>query len=292
MSVIYIKVRNCCEPCFVDTNEILVEQNSYYVIETEHGTDLGYTCGRIKHFNENEIDKKGKILRSASKEEINNLQDITSVEEKAYDVCRKKIVERKLDMKLVSVKCLFDKTKIIFYFVAENRIDFREVVRDLASVFRTRIEMRQIGVRDETKMVGGFGLCGRGLCCGFLNDRFDPVSIKMAKEQNLNLNSLKISGMCGRLLCCLGYEYDLYKELNKNLPALDTEIHAGGKIYKVISIDTLNGFLKLRNENHIFDVSGSDVQKIKEEYFISDEVIKKIAALNSKDSSHAEVIDE
>ena len=110
-------------------------------------------------------------------------------------------------MKLVSVKCLFDKTKIIFYFVAENRIDFRDLVKDLAAVFRTRIEMRQIGVRDETRIQGGFGLCGRELCCVYLKEEFDPVSIKMAKEQNLNLNSLKISVMCGRLLCCLGYEY-------------------------------------------------------------------------------------
>ena len=291
MSVIFIKIRNCCEACYVDTNAISVEMNTHYIIETEHGTDIGSTCRHIKYLNENEVDKKGKVLRSASEEEIKKLSEIISTEEKAFQVCKKKIAERKLDMKLVSVKCLFDKTKIIFYFVAENRIDFREVVRDLAAVFRTRIEMRQIGVRDETKIIGGFGLCGRELCCGFLSDGFDPVSIKMAKEQNLNLNSLKISGMCGRLLCCLGYEYDLYKELNKYLPSIDTEIHVGEKLFRVIAIDTLNGVMKLKNENCMVDVRSSDLQKVDDKFFINEEIIKKLSRPHLKEYNE-EVIDE
>jgi cell fate regulator YaaT (PSP1 superfamily) len=291
MSVIYIKLRNSCEPCFADTNGITVEMNTSYIVETEHGTDVGTTCRHIKYLNENEIDKKGKVLRAATAEELNKLHEITGIEEKAFQICKKKISERKLEMKLVSVKCIFDKTKIIFYFVAENRIDFREVVRDLAAVFRTRIEMRQVGVRDEAKICGGFGLCGRELCCGFLSDGFDPVSIKMAKEQNLNLNSLKISGMCGRLLCCLGYGYNLYKELNKNLPAVDTEIHVGEKLYRVISVDTLNGSVKLRNDNSIVDICNSDLQKKDEKYYVSEEVIKKVTNLHLKDNN-AEAFDE
>jgi cell fate regulator YaaT (PSP1 superfamily) len=291
VSVIYIKIRNCCEACYVDMNDVPVEVNTHYIVETEHGTDIGYTCRNIKYLNENQIDKKGKILRTASEEEIKKLNEIISLEEKAFQVCKKKIAERKLEMKLVSVKCLFDKTKIIFYFVAENRIDFREVVRDLAAVFRTRIEMRQIGVRDETKIIGGYGLCGRELCCGFLSDGFDPVSIKMAKEQNLNLNSLKISGMCGRLLCCLGYEYDLYKELNKNLPPVDTEIHVGEKLFRVIAVDTLNGLMKLKNENCLVDVRSSDLQKVDNKFYISEEIIKNLSNIHMKENS-TEAMDE
>ncbi len=292
MQTIYIKLRNFCQACYVDTNEINIDPNSFYIIETEHGTDIGCTCRRIKYLNENEVEKKGKILRPALEEEIQKLHEIISIEDRAFNVCKKKIAERKLEMKLVSVKCIFDKSKIIFYFVAENRIDFREVVRDLAAVFRTRIEMRQIGVRDETKIIGGFGLCGRELCCGFLNSGFDPVSIKMAKEQNLNLNSLKISGMCGRLLCCLGYEYDTYRELNKNFPAVDSEIKVGEKIYKVISIDTLNGMLKLKNENHIIDVNNSDIQRKENTYFMNEEIIQKMSSLHFKYNHTAEDLNE
>lgn len=292
MSYTYIKLVNCCQASYFSTNGLSIEPNMYYILETENGTDIGRSCRRIKYFDDNETEQKGKIVRAANEEEIGKLKDISSTENKAFDICKKKIEERKLEMKLVSVKCLFDKTKIIFYFVAENRIDFREVVRDLAAVFRTRIEMRQIGVRDETKIVGGFGLCGRELCCGFLNNGFDPVSIKMAKEQNLNLNSLKISGMCGRLLCCLGYEYDLYKELNKNLPSIDTEIQIGEKIYKVISVDTLNGNIKLKNDNQIINVSNADVQKKDNKFFISQEVMQRISNLHAKDNHEQEVLDE
>ncbi len=291
MSVIYIKIRNCCEACYVDTNEVPVEINTHYIIETEHGTDIGCTCRNIKYLNENQIDKKGRILRTASEEEIKKLREIIALEEKAFQISRKKIAERKLEMKLVSVKCLYDRTKIIFYFVAENRIDFREIVRDLAAVFRTRIEMRQIGVRDETKIIGGFGLCGRELCCGFLSDGFDPVSIKMAKEQNLNLNSLKISGMCGRLLCCLGYEYALYKELNKYLPSVDTEIHVGEKIFRVISVDTLNGFVKLKNDNCMVDVRSDNLQKVNNKFYISEEIIKNLTDVHLKENN-TEAMDE
>ena len=291
MSIIYIKLRNSCEPCHVDTNGISVEMNTSYIVETEHGTDIGATCSHIKYLNEKDIDKKSKILRAATEEDLNKLNEIAGIEDKAFHICKKKISERKLEMKLVSVKCIYDKTKIIFYFVAENRIDFREVVRDLAAVFRTRIEMRQIGVRDEAKICGGYGLCGRELCCGFLSDGFDPVSIKMAKEQNLNLNSLKISGMCGRLLCCLGYEYNIYKELNRYLPSVDTEIHVGEKLYRVIAVDTLNKAVKLKHENIIVDVKSPDLQKINDKYYVSEEIIKKLTNLHYKDNN-AEAFDE
>ncbi|MBN2039220.1 MAG: stage 0 sporulation protein [Spirochaetes bacterium] len=292
MKIIYIKLRNCSQTCYVDVNDAQVEPNTAYIIETEQGIDIGNTCGYLKYLNESEIEKTGKILRAATEDDLNKLPDIIALENKAFKVCRKKIIEKKLEMKLVSVKSYFDKTKIIFYFVAENRIDFRELVRDLAAVFRTRIEMRQIGVRDETKMIGGFGLCGRQLCCGFLNDGFEPVSIKMAKEQNLNLNSLKISGMCGRLLCCLGYEYDTYKDLNKELPLIDSEIKAGDKFYKVISIDTLKGKIRLKHDSLIVEVSSSDLQRKDNRFFIAEEVIQKLTEPYSKDNHESLEIQE
>lgn len=279
MAVKCIKLRNCYQVCDVDINDdIKVDFKSIYIVETEHGVDMGQSCGCLKVRNGKDSgETKGKFLRLASEDDINKIPEIEAIEKKAFNICREKIVNRKLDMKLVSVKSLFDKTKIIFFFVAENRIDFRELVKDLAAVFRTRIEMRQIGVRDETRIVGGFGLCGRQLCCNYLNDDFEPVSIKMAKEQNLNLNSLKISGMCGRLLCCLGYEYNVYKELNTHLPAIDTKIKAGEKIYNVISVDTLKGQIRLRNEDHIITVSNNDIEKKGNEFSISQEVIDRLS---------------
>jgi cell fate regulator YaaT (PSP1 superfamily) len=157
------------------------------------------------------LEVKGRAVRLMTPEDMEKLPEIEALEKKAFDMCREKAKAKNLDMKLVAVKSLFDRTKIIFYFVSENRIDFRELVRELAAVFRTRIEMRQIGVRDEARLVGGYGPCGKELCCVNQREEFEPVSIKMAKEQSLNLNSLKISGMCGRLLCCLAYEFETYR---------------------------------------------------------------------------------
>ncbi len=276
MEVTCIKLRNQYQSCYVEINDISVKTNCFYIVETEHGVDLGQTLGCIKEIKNNEIEKKGKLVREASDEDINALSDIESIEENAFNVCKEKIKKRKLEMKLVSVKSLFDKTKVIFYFVAENRIDFRDLVKDLAAIFRTRIEMRQIGVRDETRICGGHGLCGRELCCVYLKDEFDPVSIKMAKEQNLNLNSLKISGMCGRLLCCLGYEYELYRELNESIPKADTRIHAGDKIFTVRSVDPLRGILKLVNKDTAIDVSKDDIIRQGNKYFITEKKLEEL----------------
>jgi cell fate regulator YaaT (PSP1 superfamily) len=207
---------------------------------------------------------------------MNLLPEIDAIEDKAFKICKEKAVAKKLDMKLISVKCLFDKTKIIFYFVAENRIDFRELVRELAAIFRTRIEMRQIGVRDEARLVGGYGPCGRQHCCVHKRQEFDPVSIKMAKEQDLNLNSLKISGMCGRLLCCLGYEYAVYKELNEKLPKLGTEIIAGDKKFTVESVDTLKESLQIKNAEQTIEISNNDIEIIKGVHILKKNVLDRI----------------
>lgn len=284
-----IKLRNSYQICYVNMEDVNVKPDCLYVIETEHGIDIGQTCKNPNCIidNCNEVEKKGKLLREASHEDLILLPDIEAIEKNAYNVCKEKITKRHLDMKLISVRCLFDKTKIIFYFVAENRVDFRELVKDLATIFRTRIEMRQIGVRDKARMVGGFGICGRELCCVHLKEGFEPVSIRMAKEQNLNLNSLKISGMCGRLLCCLGHEYDTYRKLNERLPALEIDIKVGDMVYTVISVDVLNSKVRLKSGDHILDISGNDIRREGNVFFISSEVIQR-----QSDPVYKEVVEE
>ncbi len=269
-------------------NNIPFKPNAFYIVETEHGIDLGQTFGCQKTIEEKDIEKKGKVLREASQEDLNAVPEIESIEANAFKVCKEKIQKRQLEMKLVSVKSIFDKTKIIFYFVAENRIDFRDLVKDLASVFRTRIEMRQIGVRDETRICGGHGLCGRELCCVYLKEEFDPVSIKMAKEQSLNLNSLKISGMCGRLLCCLGYEYEVYKELNESMPKPDAKIDAGDRKLTVISVEPLKGTVKLADGDNVVVVNKNDIVSEGGKYKISSKVLQAIAAEMKKEEADNE----
>ncbi len=276
MEVSAVKLRESYQIYFVDTNNLFVKQNSLCVVETEHGVDLGYVVKSMRYQNNPGIDIKGKLIRITNADDNKTIKDIEILEKKAFESCREKARAKKLDMKLISVKCLFDRTKIIFYFVAENRIDFRDLVRELASVFKTRIEMRQIGVRDEARLVGGFGPCGRSLCCLHLRDEFDPVSIKMAKEQDLNLNSLKISGMCGRLLCCLGYEYKTYMSLNENLPKHGMEIFAEKKVYTVYSSDTLKESITLKIGDRFVKISKYDLVIKDNKYTIKDEIIDKI----------------
>ncbi|MDA3822518.1 MAG: regulatory iron-sulfur-containing complex subunit RicT [Bacteroidales bacterium] len=276
MEISAVKLRNSYKIYFIDTNNIYVNQNAICVVETEHGIDVGRVVKIPKYQNNPDLEPKGKLLRLITKEDEANLPELIAIEEKAYKLCKEKAKAKDLKMKLISIKCLFDKTKIIFYFVAENRIDFRELVRELAAVFRTRIEMRQIGVRDEARLVGGFGLCGRKHCCVHQREEFDPVSIKMAKEQNLNLNSLKISGMCGRLLCCLGYEYDTYKTMNKNLPKIGTEIKAGDDAYTVISCDTLDESIRMRNCDRVIKIHREDMEFNNNHYTINKERIKEL----------------
>jgi Uncharacterized homolog of PSP1 len=163
-----------------------------------------------------------------------------------------------------------------FYFVAENRIDFRELVRELAAVFRTRIEMRQIGVRDEARIVGGYGPCGKPMCCLYQREEFEPVSIKMAKEQNLNLNSMKISGMCGRLLCCLGFEYNTYRELNETMPAIDSVIVAKDKFFKVVSVNTLKETVMIKEGDRFLNIKTRDMELKDGKHKIKDELVEEL----------------
>ncbi|MFA5519390.1 MAG: regulatory iron-sulfur-containing complex subunit RicT, partial [Spirochaetota bacterium] len=190
MEITGVKLRNSYQIYYVETNNIFIKPKSSCIVEIDHGIDIGKVVQVFKQKSGSEIAVSGKVIRKASDADDERINELVSIENKAFAICREKSKAKKLDMKLVAVKCLFDKTKIIFYFVAENRIDFRELVRELAAVFRTRIEMRQIGVRDEARLVGGYGPCGKAMCCLYQTDDFEPVSIKMAKEQHLNLNSM------------------------------------------------------------------------------------------------------
>jgi len=241
-----VKMRKNEAILYAHSNNIFVKPGSHVIIETDQGLDYG-TVLQMRSRNDRPADEvQGKVIRLASAEESEEISKIEELEAKAFVTCREKAKEKNLEMKLVNVKSLFDKTKIIFYFVSENRIDFRELVRDLASIFRTRIEMRQIGVRDESRMIEGYGPCGQSLCCTKFQGNFAPVSIKMAKEQNLNLNSLKISGICGRLLCCLEYEYQVYSELNQILPSQGTKVIIGDKPIYVEAVDTLKETIRVK----------------------------------------------
>lgn len=207
------------DPCDFD-----IKPTDAVIVETIRGVEFGQVSGEIKEVDESEISGTLKpVLRIATDGDRAQAEENKEKEKKAFDVCLEKIAKHGLEMKLVDVEYTFDGKKILFYFTADGRVDFRELVKDLASVYRTRIELRQIGVRDETKAMGGIGVCGREFCCHTFQSEFQPVSIRMAKDQNLSLNPTKIYGACGRLMCCIRYEEETYKELNKMLPFVGDE---------------------------------------------------------------------
>ena len=215
------------------------------IVETARGLECGEVATPNKTVDDAEISHPLKpLIRIATEKDLNHLAENKLKEKEAYRICEQKIANHKLEMKLVNVEYTFDNSKILFYFTADGRVDFRALVKDLASVFRTRIELRQIGVRDEAKMMNGIGICGRPLCCAtFLGD-FQPVSIKMAKEQSLSLNPTKISGICGRLMCCLKYEEDVYEELNKKMPSVGDIISTVDGTGEILSTNVLMQVVK------------------------------------------------
>ncbi|AIC96578.1 MULTISPECIES: PSP1 domain-containing protein [Shouchella] len=217
------------------------------IVETSRGVEYGKVVVSPKFVDEQDVVLPLKqVIRLATVEDTLVVKENREAARDAIDVCTKKIVEHKLDMKLVDVEYTFDRNKVLFYFTADGRIDFRELVKDLAAIFRTRIELRQIGVRDEAKLLGGIGPCGRMLCCStFLGD-FEPVSIKMAKDQNLSLNPAKISGLCGRLMCCLKYENDTYEEAKKEMPDIGKKISTPDGTGKVIGLNLLDRVVQVQ----------------------------------------------
>ena len=245
--VVGIRFKDVGKVYYFDPDGMQFKKGDRVIVETARGVECGEIALQNREVPDEEIGKPLKrIIRAAGPEDLKTLAENREKEKKAFSICEEKIRAHKLDMKLVEVEYTFDGSKILFYFTADGRVDFRSLVKDLAGTFRTRIELRQIGVRDESKMIGGFGICGRPFCCStFLGD-FQPVSIKMAKEQGLSLNPGKISGTCGRLMCCLKYEQESYDHLLRHTPKVGAvvETHEGRGV--VLENNLLTGMLKVR----------------------------------------------
>ena len=222
-TVVSVRFRSGCKTYFFDPRELTVEAGQDIIVETAQGPEFAQ-CSQGNHEvpDQQVVQPLRAVLRIATDNDRHTTAYNRGREKEAFEICQKKIAQHKLEMKLVRVECSFDGSKILFFFTADGRVDFRELVKDLAGVFRARIELRQIGVRDEAKMLGGLGICGRPFCCAQFMDEFLPVSIKMAKTQNLSLNPTKISGTCGRLMCCLKYEQDAYEDAVKRMPKNDS----------------------------------------------------------------------
>ncbi len=248
MIVTGIKFKKTSKIYYFDKNDIDLKENDDVIVETSYGKEVAKVVFAEKDVPEEDLVKPlKKVVKVMDKADFLTLEENENLEEKALARCEKKIAEHNLDMKLVSCDYTFDRAKLLFYFTSDGRVDFRDLVRDLASEFRCRIELRQIGVRDEVKMLKTVGMCGRESCCHTYLNAFDPVSIKMAKTQNLSLNPLKISGVCGRLMCCLKYEEDTYKLLNKGLPRLGdkVEVLENGKIGEVVHVNIIRQMVKI-----------------------------------------------
>ncbi|MFD1032898.1 PSP1 domain-containing protein [Metaplanococcus flavidus] len=246
-NVIGVRFKKAGKIYYFDPGEFTIEKDDYVIVETARGIEYGKVVVPVKTVGENDVVLPLKqVVRVASERDRQQVEDNRQEAQQAFETGTGKIEEHRLDMKLVDVEYTFDRNKVIFYFTAEGRVDFRNLVKDLASIFRTRIELRQIGVRDEAKMLGGIGPCGRMLCCStFLGD-FEPVSIKMAKDQNLSLNPSKISGLCGRLMCCLKYENDEYEQAKKEMPDVGSRVSTPDGDGRVVGMNILERVLKIR----------------------------------------------
>lgn len=216
--LILVRLRDSGQVFFYNSSDPNLKEGDFVIVEHDRGTDYGQIISLKGQTETKPKQSFKKIVRKVQENDSKQIEENRAKSKEAFNLCLKKITEHKLEMKLVQAEYAFDRTKIVFYFTSEGRVDFRNLVKDLAKIFRTRIELRQIGVRDEARLFGGFGPCGRGLCCAMFLKDFEPVTIKMAKEEGLSLNPPKISGICGRLMCCLSFEYETYKLLSKGLP--------------------------------------------------------------------------
>ncbi|MBP0727280.1 stage 0 sporulation family protein [Bacillus sp. RG28] len=244
--VVGVRFKKAGKIYYFDPNGIPIPKDTFVIVETVRGIEYGKVVVPNKQVGENDVVLPlKKVMRMADEHDRMIVEENRQSAKEAYEVCSSKVMQHDLDMKLVDVEYTFDRNKVIFYFTADGRIDFRELVKDLAAIFRTRIELRQIGVRDEAKMLGGIGPCGRMLCCStFLGD-FEPVSIKMAKDQNLSLNPAKISGLCGRLMCCLKYENDEYEAAKEQLPDLEDVIETSQGPGRVVGLNILERVIQV-----------------------------------------------
>ena len=226
-----------------------LKKGDHVIIPTRYGKDMATVLGRSKNPLGIKPSDIIKVERKATDEDFKKFQGLASREDEAFKIFKEKVAEHKLDMKLVAVHFLLEESKALFFFSSENRVDFRELVKDLVSVFKMRIELRQIGVRDESRITGGLGVCGRPYCCHSIRDKLPPVSIKMAKEQNLSLNSTKISGQCGRLLCCLSYECNWYSEARKKLPNEGLHIYYDGTNFRITDVNPIKQIIRMLGED-------------------------------------------
>jgi len=266
-TVVCVRFKNTGKVYYFSPAEVWPQPGESVIVETVRGIEIGEAVtGAREISDESVVGELKPVIRKATADDLAIAEKNKLREKEAFPICVKKIEEHKLDMKLVNVEYTFDGSKMIFYFTSEGRVDFRDLVRDLASIFHTRIELRQIGIRDEARFLGGLGICGRKICCdAFLTD-FTPVSIKMAKEQNLSLNPTKISGQCGRLMCCLKYEQDTYEETLKRLPKLGKDIMTPDGIGLVTEISVIREKIKVRIQNgddfEIREYGIDDVRKL------------------------------
>ncbi|WP_019228535.1 stage 0 sporulation family protein [Sedimentibacter sp. B4] len=272
IKVVGVRFKKAGKIYYFDPDKKWINDGDFVIVETIRGIEFGQVVVGPKMVKEEDIVQPlKKVLRLATEEDIKCNQENKEKEQQAFDLCLKKIEEHQLEMKLVDIEYTFDNNKVIFYFTADGRIDFRELVKDLASIFRTRIELRQIGVRDEAKMIGGLGPCGRPMCCSSFLGEFYPVSIKMAKEQKLSLNPSKISGICSRLMCCLNYEHQVYEENIKLLPDVGDRVSIAGTKKTGIVLD-INPLFKTARVNvtktdgtvEIEEISGEDLKVVEE----------------------------
>ena len=287
--VIGVRFRQAGKVYFFSPGKFHIKQGDKVIVETARGVEFGSVVSGIKEVPDETIMQPLKsVIRIATEEDKRNEERNREKEKEAFKVCLEKIREHNLDMKLINAEYTFDNNKVLFYFTAEGRIDFRDLVKDLAAVFRTRIELRQIGVRDETKIRGGIGICGRPLCCHTYLSEFAPVSIKMAKEQNLSLNPTKISGVCGRLMCCLTNEQETYEELNSRLPAIgDFVTTPDGLKGEVQSVSVLRQLVKVvvnldDDEKEIREYKSKELRfkpRKRRDVKLSKEEMKQLAAL-------------
>lgn len=296
VKVIGVRFRKAGKIYFFDPMEYQTPVGSDVIVETARGVEYGNVVMGPRMIEEEKVVQPLKcVIRPADEADDENFRRNKEKEIEAFNICNEKIIKHGLDMKLIDCEYTFDNNKLLFYFTADGRIDFRELVKDLAAIFKTRIELRQIGVRDETKIRGGIGICGRALCCHSYLADFAPVSIKMAKEQNLSLNPAKISGVCGRLMCCLKNEEEAYEELNSKLPSvLDSVTAKDGMRGEVVSVSVLKQLVKVivtleNGEKEIREYKVDDLKfkvKKKKERIALDDELRQLEMLEKKDVNH------
>lgn len=259
VEVVGVRFKSSGKMYYFSAGQLTIKEGEGVIVETARGMEYATVeLGKTMVSDDNVVKPLKSIVRIADEKDIKRHEENESRKAEALKLCQEKITKHNLEMKLIDVEYTFDNNKIVFYFTADGRIDFRELVKDLASVFRMRIELRQVGVRDEAKMLGGVGCCGRPLCCASWLADFQPVSIKMAKNQNLSLNPTKISGICGRLMCCLKYENDTYCQLRKGMPEINDVVDTPEGKTKVIETDIIRGIVKVRIFTGEKDENGQD----------------------------------